>query len=64
MLEQKQPEQKPIKKTNYYCEHCKYQFSRRVDFVMKNCPFCGRDSIVERKSFSADKLLQEVKSFD
>ena len=43
----------------YKCEGCNYSFSRKTDFIFKNCPNCGSQSVQAVQKNSAQKIVDE-----
>ena len=46
-----------LKPKEYICTECKYQFKRNPDFIVKVCPYCGKQTIQEKRDIPADKLV-------
>lgn len=60
-VENKQPVVKE-QKLSYYCNNCKFSFSRPLNSEGKGCPYCNKEHTVQRKE-SAQDLLKNVDDF-
>ncbi|MFH1173857.1 MAG: hypothetical protein V1725_01860 [archaeon] len=45
---------------SYHCLKCKYKFSRKADFTLKKCPYCGSDRIETTDKYSAETLVRQA----
>lgn len=48
----------------YFCQNCKYRFSRKKEVgIPKVCPFCGKAAVEKDSASSADSLLKDSDNF-
>lgn len=50
---------KKEEKVKYFCNSCKYSFTRPIGSASKGCPFCGKEYSVQKRE-SAAELLRNV----
>ena len=48
----------------YYCRSCHFKFSRKKDFTVSTCPFCGKDSVSPAYGGKAQDLIEESADSD
>ncbi|MEM2131310.1 MAG: hypothetical protein QXR96_02190 [Candidatus Woesearchaeota archaeon] len=50
---------------DYSCGSCGYTFKRKESFIVRACPYCGKEgSITIKKKDTAEKLIKESENFD
>jgi len=54
-----QPMIKKDDKSAFFCNSCKYRFTRPIGSPGKGCPFCGKEYSVQKRE-SAAELLKNV----
>jgi len=46
-------------KRELVCKSCNYRFSRKADEVVRKCPYCGRETVVDFIDETADDLIKK-----
>ena len=60
------PATKPVKSSlsdnvTYFCGKCRYKFTRKADFHVNKCPYCGSPKLETTDKFSAETLIKQAK---
>ena len=49
---------------NYYCSACGFRFSRKSEFDVRSCPYCGKETVSKAFTGKAQQLIEEAVSDD
>ena len=48
----------------YNCSNCRFEFTRKADFVFEHCPYCGQQGTVSQKTNNfASEIISEVAKY-